>query len=266
MAQYLVSNGLTIEDVLEKGDTISFPQSVISFFRGDLGQPVGGFPKKVQKIVLKGEKPYKNRPNAHLEPIDFDTEFKSFTRKYVKGMGRPVLMTDFLSYKLYPKVFEDAYQKHLKYGNVMNIPTKNFFFGMEIGEEIMVELDRGKHVLISLMLKGEPDEAGNVSIFFKVNGQLRNVLIRDTSVVVDKVENVKADPDNAKQIGSPLQGLLSNVLVKKGQEISKNEPLFVIEAMKMETTVTASEDGVVDKIVLKGGSLVNSDDLVLELK
>ena len=266
MAQYLISNGYTIEDVLEKGDSISFPQSVISFFKGDLGQPVGGFPEKVQKIVLKDQESYTDRPNAHLEPIDFEKEFIAFKRKFKKGMGRDLYITDYLSYKLYPKVFTDAYEKHLKFGNVMNIPTKNFFYGMEVGEEIMVELDRGKNVLISLMLKGEPDEAGNVSIFFKVNGQLRNVLIRDNSIKVDKEENVKIDPEDPKQIGAPLQGLLSNVLVKKGQEIIKNQPLFVIEAMKMETTVTASEEGVIGKIQLQSGSLVNTDDLVLTLK
>ncbi|MGI9545771.1 MAG: pyruvate carboxylase [Flavobacteriaceae bacterium] len=265
MAQYLVSNGYSIQDVLERGDTISFPASVISFFRGDLGQPVGGFPPKVQKIVLKDQKPYTDRPNAHLEPIDFDKEFIAFKRKFKKGMGRELLITDYLSYKLYPKVFTKAYEKHVKFGNIMNIPTKNFFYGMEIGEEIMVELDRGKNVLISLMLKGEPDEAGNVSIFFKVNGQLRNVLIRDSSVKVDKEENVKIDPSDEKQIGAPLQGLLSSVLVKRGQEIKKNQPLFVIEAMKMETTVTATEEGVVNKIQLQSGSLVNTDDLVLVL-
>jgi pyruvate carboxylase len=137
---------------------------------------------------------------------------------------------------------------------------------MEIGEEIMIELDKGKNVLISLMLKGEPDEAGNVSIFFKVNGQLRNVMIRDKSVKVDHQENVKIDPEDPNQVGAPLQGLLSNVLVKKGQEVKKNQPLFVIEAMKMETTVTASEEGEIAKIQLSSGSLVNTDDLVLILK
>ncbi|WP_289041021.1 pyruvate carboxylase [uncultured Zobellia sp.] len=266
MAQYMVSNNLTVTDVMEKGQDISFPESVKSFFRGDLGQPVGGFPKKLQKIVLKDEKPYSNRPNAHLEAIDFDKEFKAFKRKFKKGMGRELEMTDFLSFKLYPKVFTDAYNNHVKYGNVVNIPTKNFFYGMDVGEEIMVELEGGKNVLISLMLKGEPDEAGNVSIFFKINGQLRNVLIKDTSVKVEKQENVKADTSDPKQIGAPLQGLLSNVLVKPGQEVKRNQPLFVIEAMKMETTVTATEEGVVAKIQLKGGSLVNSEDLVLTLK
>ncbi|EWH12823.1 pyruvate carboxylase [Cellulophaga geojensis KL-A] len=266
MAQYMISNNLTVKDVLENGDSISFPQSVISFFKGDLGQPVGGFPKELQKIILKDQEAYTERPNAHLEPIDFDKEFKTFKRKFKKGMGRDLEITDFLSYKLYPKVFTDAYNNHVKYGNVMNIPTKNFFYGMEVGEEILVELDRGKNVLVSLMLKGEPDENGYVSIFFKINGQLRNVMVKDKAVKVIKTQNVKIDKDNPKEIGAPLQGLLSNVLVKKGQEVKKNQPLFVIEAMKMETTVTATAEGVVDKIQLTGGALVNSDDLVLVLK
>ncbi|KQC29556.1 pyruvate carboxylase [Flagellimonas eckloniae] len=266
MAQYLISNGLTVEDVLERGETISFPQSVISFFRGDLGQPVGGFPKKLQKIILKDEKPYTDRPNAHLEPIDFDKEFKAFKRKFKKGMGRDLQITDFLSYKLYPKVFQDAYDHHVLYGNVLNIPTKNFFYGMDVGEEIMVEIDQGKNILVQLQLVGEPDSSGNVNLFFKVNGQLSNVIVKDKSIKVEKKENVKADTSNPKEIGSPLQGLLSNVLVKKGQEIKKNQPLFIIEAMKMETTVTATEEGIVERIQLTSGSLVNSDDLILVLK
>ena len=181
-------------------------------------------------------------------------------------MGRELKMTDFLSYLLYPKVFTEAHEKHLKYGNVMNIPTKNFFFGMDVGEEIMVELDRGKNILISLMLKGDPDEDGNVNIFFKINGQLRNVFIKDKSVKVERQRNKKAEADDPKQIGAPLQGMLSNVLVKKGQEVQKNQPLFVIEAMKMETTVTANEEGVVDRVELGNGTLVHSEDLVLVLK
>ncbi|HZJ21317.1 MAG TPA: pyruvate carboxylase, partial [Pricia sp.] len=266
MAQYMVSNDLSVEDVMEKGEDISFPESVKSFFRGDLGQPVGGFPKKLQKIVLKDEKPYTDRPNAHLDPIDFERELKAFKRKFKKGMGRELELTDLLSYKLYPKVFTEAYNNHVKFGNVVNIPTKNFFYGMDIGEEIMVELDRGKKVLISLMLKGEPDEAGNVSIFFKINGQLRNVMIKDRSVKVEKIQNAKVDADDPKQVGAPLQGLLSTVLVKKGQAVKRNQPLFIIEAMKMETTVTANAEGTVDKIQLEGGSLVNAEDLVLTLK
>ncbi len=266
MAQYLVSNNLTIEDVKERGETISFPQSVMSFFKGELGQPVGGFPKSLQKSVLKDQKPFTNRPNAHLESVDFETEFKDFEKVFKKGMGRELDITDFLSYKLYPKVFTGAYNHHLQYGNVMNIPTKNFFYGMTPEEEIIVKLDQGKTLLVQLISVGDPNEDGKVTVFFKINGQTRNVEVQDSSIKVDKVVHAKADKTDQTQIGAPLQGSLSSVLVKTGQEVKKNEPLFIIEAMKMETTITANEDAVIKKIVLKPGTMVEADDLVVTLK
>ena len=266
MAQFLISNGLEVEDVVGKGAELSFPESVKSFFRGDLGQPVGGFPEAVQKAILKDDTPYTDRPNAHLEPVDFDKEFKAFKRKYGKGMGRKLEINDFLSYQLYPKVFDQAYEHHLKYGNVMNIPTKNFFYGMEIGEEIMVTIEQGKNILIQLQLVGEPDDNGMVSLFFKVNGQLSHVQVKDQSIVVKEEKNEVADANNPEHIASPLQGLLSNVMVTKGQKVKRNQPLFVIEAMKMETTVTAIDDGFVDRVVLNSGSLVSGEDLVLVVK
>ncbi|AUP80228.1 pyruvate carboxylase [Flavivirga eckloniae] len=266
MAQYLVSNNLTIDDVLERGDSISFPQSVVSFFKGDLGQPVGGFPEKLQKLVLKDQKPYSDRPNAHIPPIDIEEEYKSFKKIFEKGLGRPADITDFLSYSLYPKVFTDAYNKHLKYGNIMHVPTKNFFYGMDIGEEIIVTLDKGKAVLITLESVGEPNADGMVTVYFKVNGQGRSVEIRNTSIKVDKVEHVKADKTNEKQIGAPLQGMLSTILVKKGEQVVKNQPLFIIEAMKMETTITAVENATIKQVVLKSGTMVNSEDLVIMLE
>ncbi len=266
MAQYLVSNNLSIEDVLEKGDEISFPQSVKSFFRGDLGQPHGGFPEKIQKIVLKDEKPYKERPNAHLEPIDFEKEFAEFEKTFGEGMGRNVEITDFLSYKLYPKVFTDFYNHHMEFGGVMNVPTKSFFYGMEPGEEIIVDLDRGKTLLIEFLSIGETDDDGMAKVFFKVNGQTRAVEVKDQSVKVEKVVHQKIDKNDKKQVGAPLQGALSNIQVEPGQKVEKNQPLFVIEAMKMETTITANASGEVDKIILKEGDMVYADDLVVVLK
>lgn len=266
MAQYLVSNNLTVQDVLERGDTISFPQSVVSFFKGDLGQPVGGFPKDLQKLILKDEKPYTDRPNAHLEPIDFEKEYEAFRKIFEKDLSRPLKITDFLSYKLYPKVFTDSYNKHLKYDNLMNLPTKNFFYGMEIGEEIIVELDKGKTLLITLDSVGKPNEDGMVTVYFKVNGQGRSVQIKDESIKIDKVEHLKADKANTKEIGAPLQGLLSTILVKKGDKVTKNQPMFIIEAMKMETTITANEAATVKQLVLNPGVMVNSEDLVIRLE
>jgi pyruvate carboxylase len=266
MAQYLVSNHLTVQDVLERGDTISFPQSVVSFFKGDLGQPVGGFPKDLQKLILKDEKPYTNRPNAHLEPIDFDKEYADFRKIFENDLGRAIDFTDFLSYKLYPKVFLDAFNKHLKYDSLINLPTKNFFYGMERGEEIIIELEKGKTLLITLESVGKPNKNGMVTVYFKVNGQGRSVQVKDESIKVDKIENIKADKNNSNEIGAPLQGMLSTILVGKGEKVTKNQPLFIIEAMKMETTITAIEDSTIKHINLKAGIMVNSDDLILTLE
>ena len=266
MAQYLVSNNLSITDVLEKGDAISFPQSVVSFFKGELGQPVNGFPKKLQKLILKNQKPFTDRPNAHIPPTDFDKEYADFRKIFENDLGRKIDFTDFLSYKLYPKVFTDAYNKHLKHDNLTNLPTKNFFFGMERGEEITVEIDRGKTLLITLDSVGKPNSEGMVTVYFKVNGQGRIVEVKDETIKVVTIKNTKVDKKDATQIGAPLQGMLSTIFVKTGENVVKNQPLFIIEAMKMETTITATENATIKKVILEAGSMVNSDDLIIELK
>lgn len=265
MSLYMVSNGLTKEDVMERGDQISFPESVQSYFKGDLGQPVGGFPKKLQKIILKDKPAYTNRPNAHLDPVDLDFEFKEFIKKYQPKFDRELYFTDFLSYKLYPNVYEDAWKAHLEYGDIAKIPTKNFFFGMELNEETIVEIAPGKSIIVKLLSLGPPNEEGMRTVFFKINGQTRNIDVLDKSLGVEKVENAKAEPGNSKHIGAPLQGLLSKVMVKKDQKVKRNEPLFVIEAMKMETTITAPDKLKIKSVNLKEGTMVNADDLVITL-
>ncbi|MFB0903872.1 MAG: pyruvate carboxylase [Nonlabens sp.] len=265
MAIFMVTNNLTANDVMERGHEISFPDSVISFFKGDLGQPVGGFPKKIQKIILKNVLPYTDRPNAHLEPIDFTKEFSAFKRKFQKGFTRTIELEDFLSFMLYPKVFEQAHENYKKYGNISLIPTKNFFYGMELREEILIELEPGKTVIIKLLSISIPNEDGIRTIFFKVNGENRSVDILDKSIHIIKNENAKIDLANPLEIGAPLQGSLYKVFVKKGQKVKKNEPLFVIEAMKMENTVAATRTGTVASITLKAGTMVTKDDLVLTL-
>lgn len=266
MAQYLVSNNLTVDDVLEDGENLSFPESVKSFFRGDLGQPVGGFPEKVQKIILKDEKAYTDRPNQHMDPIDFDAEFAEFQGIFHEKLDRKLDITDFLSYKLYPKVFTDTLNHHEKNGNVIKIPTKNFFYGMELREEIIVEMDKGKTLLIQLLSVGEAHEDGLVDVFFKVNGQTRVVKILDKSIKVEKITHQKIDKNNDKEISASLQGSLSSVLVKSGQKVKKNEALFVIEAMKMETTITSHAEGEIDRVLLKEGEMVFADDLIVVMK
>ncbi len=265
MAQFMVSNDLTVEDVLSKGEEISFPDSVQAFFKGDLGQPYGGFPEKLQKIILKDIKPYTQRPNQHLKPVDFDKEYNEFIKEFQKGFVRPLNFSDFLSFKLYPKVWKQAYEKHAKYGDISKIPTKNFFYGMQLMEETIIEIAEGKKIIVKLLSVGPANQEGIRTVFFKVNGQTRNVQIKDNALKIDAAQNRKADVELKEQIGSPLQGLLSKILVNKGDVIEKNQPLFIIEAMKMETTITASQKAKVKKIVLSESTLVGADDLVLEL-
>ncbi len=220
---------------------------------------------KLQKVILKDKEAYTDRPNAHMEAIDLDKEYEAFHKKFQKGFSRTIEFTDYLSYKLYPKVFEDAHSRFKLYGNIASVPTKNFFYGMQLGEETLVELAPGKTILVKLLSVGHADEKGIKTVFFKVNGQTRFVDIQDKSLNIVKVENTKADVSNSKEIGAPLQGMLSKILVKKGQKVAKNEPLFVIEAMKMETNVAAMEDSTIASIELKTGSMVGQDDLILTL-
>ena len=266
MAIFMVTNDLTPEDVMQGGGAISFPDSVIDFFKGDLGQPVGGFPKKLQKIVLKNTKPYKNRPNAHLEPIDFDTAFQKFQKKFQKGFTREIEFEDFLSYSLYPRVFEQAHEQYKKYGNLAVLPTKNFFYGMKLHEEALIELQPGKTIVVKLLSVSSPNEEGIRMVFFRVNGENRFVEVEDKSLDIKKEVNVKADAEDPNQVGAPLQGSLYKVLVKKGQKVKENDPLFIIEAMKMETTVTAIKAGKVKSVTLTSGIMVMQDDLVLTLE
>jgi pyruvate carboxylase len=259
MAMFMTANGLTQADVMKRGDTLAFPDSVKSLFRGDLGQPEGGFPKELQKMILKGEQPYTESPNAHLAPIDFDTEYKAFRAEF----GQYVTENDFLSYKLYPKVYRDYYNHVQEFGDAKNIPTLAFFYGLKPNEEIMVEIEGGKKVIVQYLNMTEPNTSGQRVIFFKLNGQSRSIVIKDNSIKVTKAAYAKAT--KANEIGSPLQGNLSKILVKEGDKIEINTPLFIIEAMKMESTITSPMAGTVAKVHLTERTLVEGDDLVVEL-
>ena len=261
MAQYMVANDLTPQDVMARGEHISFPESVQQFFMGEIGQPEGGFPQQLQKIILKDKQPKTERSGKALPPIDFERELHAFKEKY----GEDLALTDFLSYCLYPKVFEETLAFWREFGNVSVVPTPLFFYGMKLGEDTTIEIARGKTLLIRLLSIGPVDEHGKRTVFFKLNGQTRNVEVQDRSVKVVNRENKKIDKTNEKQIGAPLQGMLSKLLVNKQDKVRKNQPLFVIEAMKMETVITAPFDGAVAHVELPTGTLVNTNDLVLEL-
>jgi len=260
MALFMTSNGLSKEDILQRGQSLAFPDSVKQLMRGDLGQMEGGFPPAIQKIILKDEQPYTDRPEAHLTPIDFGKEMAEFRTKFGDNLG----MNDFLSYKLYSKVYEE-YHAHIKdHGEVDNLPTPVFFYGLKHNEEIIVHLDKGKSILVKYLNITEPDEQGMRVAFFELNGQMRSISVRDRKQKATAAVYQKAEKSN--EIGAPLQGNLARILVKAGDSVANNAPLFVIEAMKMESTVTAPQAGKVKKIHLREKTLVEQDDLVVEME
>ncbi len=258
LALFMVSNKLTPEEVISRGESLSFPESVRELLRGDIGQPLGGWPADMQRVVLKGEPAFTDRPNEHLAPIDFNQEWAAFEKEHPYAQ-----FTDLLSNLLYPKVFADYWKFRQDYGDVSRVPTPVFFFGLKEGEETIITIARGKTIIIRLQSIGPVNEEGMRTVFFALNGQTRNLEVRDRHVEVKTVHNQKADRANPKQIGAPLQGMLSKVLVEAGQQVARNAPLFVIEAMKMETTITAPEDLTVGTLALGEGARVQADDLVL---
>ncbi|MBT3197677.1 MAG: pyruvate carboxylase, partial [Gammaproteobacteria bacterium] len=188
MALFMVSNGLTETDIMERGETLAFPDSVIEMFRGDLGQMEGGFPEQLSKIILKGDNPLKKRPNAYLDPVDFEAEFDAFQQEFDAHQT----MLDFLSYKMYPEVFTLFYQLVQEYGEISYLPTSAFFYGLNIDEEITVEIDQGKMIIIRLLFISAPGEDGMRTVSFDLNGQTRNVRVRDNAVVSKTQVNQKA--------------------------------------------------------------------------
>lgn len=259
MALFMTANGYSKVDIFANGDSISFPDSVIGLLKGDLGQPEGGFPKPLQKLVLKDVVPYTSRPNEHMQPIDFDKAFDDFKAKF----GNEYTFLDLLSYLFYPKVFEEYTAHREQYGDVYYLPTTAFFYGLNDKEESLIELAPGKSILVKLLYITDADEHGVRGVFFKLNGQTRGIEVKDKNFKATAVSNRKVSNEN--EIGAPLQGKLSKVLVNIGDEIEKNTPLFAIEAMKMESTVVAPFAGKVKAILLKPGSLVAQDDVVIEL-
>ncbi|MDT8321451.1 MAG: pyruvate carboxylase [Xanthomonadales bacterium] len=258
MALFMTANGLNEKDVMEQGDTLAFPQSVVDLFSGKLGQTEGGFPPALAERVLKGKKPLSERPGASLDPVDFDAEFAAFREAFDDSLE----MLDFLSYRMYPEVFRSYYEHRQEYGDIDYLPTPAFLFGLQQGQEILVKLQRGKTISIRFIYRSKPDENGNCKVTFELNGQTRSVLINDESATPKVARYRKATEKN--EMGAPLMGRLSSVLIKPGDTVDKDTPIFVIEAMKMETTITAPVEGKVKAVHLEAGTLVEQGDLVVE--
>ncbi len=261
MAIFMVTNNLKPADVMDASRHLSFPKSVVEFFRGDIGQPTGGFPKELQKVVLGKEKPLKGRPGASLAKVNMDKTREELEEK----VHHEVSETDLASYLMYPQVFLefDRFRKH--YGDVAMIPTTAFFYGLKPYQEVPIEIEPGKTLMVKFLTIGDPDADGLVTVFFELNGQPRDVKVPDRSRTVTKVERPKAEAGNAGHIGAPMPGKVTAVNVSLGQAIAKGAKLLSIEAMKMESAVYSPRDGKVAKIHVQPRNLVATGDLLVEI-
>jgi pyruvate carboxylase len=263
MTMFLVTRGIKPADVvnLEPG-SVPFPESVIDMLSGGLGQPMGGWPKKLQAVVLGKRKPIKGRPGAELKPLNF----KKIAEELTPKLKREATLDDVYSHVMYPEVFADFVKKNQAHSDLSVLPTPAFFYGMKPGQEIAIEIEPGKTLFIRLVNVGAVDAEGKRNVNFELNGMSRQLAIVDRSAKPTVKSRVKADPAKPAEVGAPIPGLVTSLAVSVGAKVAKGDKLCVLEAMKMQTTIYAPIDGVVDEISVQVGDAVESKDLMLKLR
>jgi pyruvate carboxylase len=263
MTMFMITRGLKPADVLElEPGSAPFPESVIDMLQGGLGQPMGGWPKKLQKVVLGERKPYTVRPGARLEPLNLEKIRVDLTHK----LKREATEDDVYSYLMYPEVFNGYAKIEHNYGDLSVLPTPAFFYGMKPGDEITVDLEAGKTLFIRLMNISPVDQEGKRVVSFELNGVARQTTVVDKSVQPKVKSRPKADPNDPLQVGAPIPGVITALPISIGSRVTKGERLLSLEAMKMQTTVYAPADGVVAEIAIKVGDTVEAKDLLVKLK
>ncbi|KGF28379.1 MULTISPECIES: pyruvate carboxylase [Staphylococcus] len=262
MALYMVQNDLDEQSVIKEGHKLDFPESVVSYFKGDIGQPVNGFNKELQDVILKGQQPLTERPGEYLDPVNFDEIRQELE---AKDYGE-VTEQDVISYVLYPKVFDQFMQTKQQYGDLSLLDTPTFFFGMRNGETVEIEIDTGKRLIIKLETISEPDENGYRTIYYVMNGQARRISIKDENIKTNTNLKPKADKSNPNHIGAQMPGSVTEVKVTVGEEVKVNQPLLITEAMKMETTIQAPFNGTIKQVTVVNGDAIATGDLLIEIE
>jgi pyruvate carboxylase len=261
MALLMMTSGLHKEQVLDPATDVAFPESVVQLFRGELGQPYGGFPEGLQKKILKGKPPLTVRPGSQLPPADLAAE----RAKIQQTLPRPVTDDDLASYLMYPRVWMNYASDRLQYGDVSILPTPVFFYGMEPGQEISVDIERGKTLIVRYVAASEAHEDGTRTVFFELNGLPRSVRVQDRSQIAKRAPQRKVEPGNSKQVGAPMPGTISTVAAVVGRKVARGDVLMTLEAMKMETAVRAESDGEVAEVLARAGQQVDAKDLLVVL-
>jgi pyruvate carboxylase len=259
MALFLIANNHTVDDVVKSDRELSFPESVVDLMAGRMGQPPGGFPPEVQKRILRGQKPVEGRPGASLPPADFGKQATELNKR----LGREPSRRDVVSYLIYPRVVTDFIGHEENYGDTSILPTPVFFYGPQPGEEMSVEIEPGKTLIVKFLTIGDPQPDGRRTVFFELNGQPRDVTVEDLSLEEAVNRQTKADPNDPAQVGAPMPGMVVSVAVKAGDRVSQGLKLLTMEAMKMETTIYAERDGRIAEVFVSPGTQVDTGDLVI---
>jgi pyruvate carboxylase len=262
LALMMVSSNLTPAQVEDPAYPVAFPQSVVELFHGDLGHPPGGFPPGLQAKVLKGQPPLTERPGATLPALDLEAA----RAEAAALVGHELSNRELASYLMYPNVYVDFAKHQNTYGNVDNLGTATFFYGMEVGREIAIEIERGKTLIVRYLALGSPDENGYRRVYFELNGQPRTISVLDIHLTGLTPPPPKAEAGNPRHIGAPMPGLIVKVSASDGQVVRKGEPLLTIEAMKMQTIVQVPVDGTVRAVLTPVGARVGAGDLLVELE
>ncbi|HBR95587.1 MAG TPA: pyruvate carboxylase [Opitutae bacterium] len=263
LSMFLLTKGVEPKDMVNLEPGTAFPESVVDMLSGGLGQPKGGWPKDVQKVVLGDRKPYKGRPGARAEKVDL-----AATREEVKAITKRSECNDddLYAYLMYPQVFKDLVKYINEYGHARVLPTPAFFYGLKPGEEISVEIEEGKVLIIKLIYVSEPDKEGLRTLTFELNGRARECVIKDHSIQSETKRRVKADSADKMQVGAPIPAMVSAVTATVGHKVKKGDKLAILEAMKMQTTVYALADGIIDQVEVQAGDQVESKDLLVKLR
>ena len=260
LAIFMVQNDLTPENIVERGKALAFPDSVVSYFKGMMGQPAWGFPEDLQKVVLKGEEPITCRPGKLLPPVDFD-RLEQEVRKFRNDPERK----DLISYAMYPKVYEDFCRHRKEYGYITRMGSHVFFNGMALGETNKINIEDGKTLVIKYLGLGDHNDDGTINVQFELNGMRREVAVRDPNASEKTRQVVQADESDPRQVGASIPGMVSKLHVQPGDTVEENQVLMTIEAMKMETAVTARTAGKVREIRVKEGQAVKAKELLMLL-
>ncbi len=261
LALFMVANRLTPEDILEGDRDLNFPESVIDLLTGKMGQVEGGFPEAVQRRIVGNRPIIQGRPGASMPPADFDAA----EAKVRELLGRTPKRHDVISYLLYPRVFEQFARHQQRYSDTSVLPTPAFFYGLSPGEEIAVDIEPGKTLIIKFLTTGDVHPDGHRTVFFELNGQPREVTILDRSHQPLTEPHQKANPDDPRQVGAPMPGIVVNVAIKVGDLVARGQKLLALEAMKMQTAVHAETGGRVAEILVKPGDRVSTGDLLVRL-